>query len=93
MTQGKLTGTDASALALAADSYRGQIVIQSTNGTDIAIGIGEDAVANEGINLRVIGDVVTLRGAAARAEIYIIGNGGTASYVTCPRDAVEFRPA
>lgn len=80
-TGSKQDGTDASVELLAASEYRNQVTIVLYDKTaPIAIGIGEDAVADEGVNLREVGDSCTVRGAEARAQINIIGNGGKVSY-------------
>lgn len=89
MAKGTFTGTAASAVLVAADVNRDTLLIQKTNATTVALGIGEAAVAGNGIQLVNIGDVAILRGAAARAAIYVIGNGGTGTY----QDGdVEVRP-
>lgn len=80
MAKGNFTGTSASAVLIAANEYRDQLVIQKTNATVVALGIGEAAVAGEGIQLGPIGDVAVLRGASARVAIYVIGDGGTGTY-------------
>jgi hypothetical protein len=84
MSKGKATGTAASAELLAADEYRCRVVIMKVNATPVAIGIGEAAVADEGIILNEIGDVAELNDEAARAQINIIGNGGTITYQVAP---------
>lgn len=80
---GKATGTASSAEMLAASEYRDQVTVMLYDDTSpVAIGIGEDAVADEGVVLRELGDSCTIRGAAARAAINIIGNGGIVTYQT-----------
>lgn len=80
MAKGNFTGTSASALLVAADAYRDCLVIQHTNATTCALGIGEAAVAGEGLQLMKIGDTVVLTDAAARQAIYVIGNAATGTY-------------
>jgi len=88
MTQlagGKATGTAASAEMLAADNYRDSVTIMLYDDTaPVAIGIGEAAVADEGVVLRELGDSVEIRGYAAIKQINIIGNGGIVTYQTGP---------
>jgi outer membrane receptor for monomeric catechols len=78
--KGNFTGTAASVKAIDASVYRDCLLIQKTNATTIAIGIGEAAVAGEGVQLVNANDAIILRGAQAREAIYVIGNGGTATY-------------
>ena len=80
MAKGNFTGTSASALLIAASDYRDCLVIQHTNATQCALGIGEAAVAGSGLQLIKIGDTVKLTGANAREAIYVIGNGATGTY-------------
>jgi hypothetical protein len=80
MAKGNFTGTAASAVLIAANAYRDHLLIQKTNATTVALGIGEAAVAGEGIQLVNAGDVAILHGASARVAIYVIGNGGTGTY-------------
>jgi hypothetical protein len=90
MAKGKFSATTASTIAVATNKYRDKLVIQKTNATAVAIGIGEAAVLDEGILLSKAGDIVILRGAAARANIYAIGNGGT---LTFQDGDIEVHPA
>ena len=80
MSKGNFTGTSASALLIAADYHRDCLVIQHTNATTCALGIGEAAVAGEGLQLLKIGDTIKLTDANARKAIYVIGNGATGTY-------------
>lgn len=80
MAKGNFTGTAASALLVAANYNRDCLVIQHTNAVTCALGIGEAAVAGEGLQLLKIGDTVKLTGAAAREAIYVIGNTATGTY-------------
>ena len=80
MAKGNFTGTSASALLVAADYHRDGLVIQHTNATTAALGIGEAAVAGEGLQLLKIGDAVRLTGSDARKAVYVIGNGATGTY-------------
>ena len=82
MSKGNFTGTSASAVLVAADEFRDKILIQKTNATVVALGIGEDAVAGEGIQLGPIGDSVVIRGFLATLAINVLGNGGTGAYQT-----------
>jgi len=80
MAKGNWTGTDASTLIVAADAYREYLVIQLTNATSVNLGIGEAAVAGDGIKLINAGDAVRLEGAQAQSAIYAIGNGAAGTY-------------
>jgi hypothetical protein len=82
MAKGKYTATSASTVLVAADDYRAHITIQHTNATQVALGIGEAAVAGEGVQLFAAGDSVRIDGALACYAIYMIGNGGTGTYQT-----------
>jgi hypothetical protein len=82
MTAGKATGTASSAQLLAADAYRDHVTVMLQSAVTMAIGIGEDAVLDEGVVLKQIGDSCRLSGPAARAAINIIGNTGVVSYQT-----------
>jgi len=80
MAKGKYTATAVSTVLVAANEYRDQLTIQHTNATQIALGIGEDAVAGEGVQLFAKGDSVKLIGPLARLAIYMLGDGGTGTY-------------
>lgn len=80
MAKGNWTGTATSSLIVEANAYREYLVIQHTNATQVAIGIGEAAVAGEGVQLVYINDAIRLEGAQAQVAIYGIGDGGTATY-------------
>lgn len=80
MAKGSWTGTATSAQLVAANFNRDCLVIQHTNATTAALGIGEDAVAGQGLQLLKIGDTVVLTGANARQAINVIGNGATGTY-------------
>jgi hypothetical protein len=80
MAKGKFTATAASTVAVAANEFRDKLLIQKTNATAIAFGVGEAAVADEGIVLSNVGEILMLRGNMARSAIYAIGNGGTLTY-------------
>ena len=84
MTSGKATGTAASAQMLAASEYRDKVTIMLQNAVSCAIGVGEAAVADEGVILAEIGDVCELEGVAARAQINIIGDTASVTYQTGP---------
>jgi hypothetical protein len=88
MTQivgGKATGTASSEEMLAPDVNRDRVTIILYDDTSpVAIGIGEDAVADEGVILRVEGDSVEIDGYAAIKQINIIGNNGVVTYQTGP---------
>ena len=77
MAKGNWAATDASTEIVPANEYRNHLTIQKTNLITVAIGIGEAAVAGEGIQLDNIGDCLMLEGAQATEAIYAIGNGGT----------------
>lgn len=80
MSKGNFTATSASDKIVEADEYREYLLIQKTNATVIAVGIGEAAAAGEGVQLVNAGDTLTIRGALAREAVYAIGNGGTGTY-------------
>jgi hypothetical protein len=80
MAKGSWTGTDSSAVIVAADSYREYLTIQLTNATQTNLGIGVAAVADEGIQLINAGDTVRIEGAQAQLAIYAIGNGAAGTY-------------
>jgi hypothetical protein len=80
MAKGAWTGTAVSAEIVPANEYREALLIQKSNATNVALGIGEAAVAGEGVQLLATGTTAILRGAAAREAIYAIGNGGTGTY-------------
>jgi hypothetical protein len=88
MTQivgGKATGTLSSAEMLAADRHRDKVTIMLYDGTSpVSIGVGEAAVADEGLVLRVVGSVCEIDKYAATKQINIIGNGGIVTYQTGP---------
>jgi hypothetical protein len=90
MSKGNFTATDASTKIITGSIYRGCLVIQKTNATAIALGIGEAAVAGEGIQLTNKNDSIVLRGADAIKDIYAIGNGGTGTYQD--GDCMEYVP-
>lgn len=88
-TKGNWTGTAASAEIVPANLNREYLLIQHSDATTVALGIGEDAVAGEGIQLFKIGDTVRLRGPMARKAVYAIGNTGAGTY---QEGDVEFFP-
>jgi len=89
MAHGTFTAGAASGVAVPADSYRDQLVIQKTNTTAIALGIGIAAESGKGIQMARAGDTVIIWGPQAELAIYAIGNGGTGTW----QDGhVEFYP-
>jgi len=80
MASGKFTATAASTEAVAANAYRTHLCIQKQNATAMAFGIGEAAVADEGIVLSKAGETLNIDGNLAGMAIYAIGNGGTMTY-------------
>jgi hypothetical protein len=90
MSKGNFTATAASAIIVAADDYRDYLTIQKgTNAVAMALGIGEAAVAGEGIQLTNIDDSVELWGVDARAAIYGIGNTAAGTW---EGSRVRYRP-
>ena len=90
MSKGNFTVTASSAEIIAADQYRDYLTIQKgTNAVAVALGIGEDAVAGEGIQLTNIHDSVELWGVDARASISAIGNTGAGTW---EGSQVRYRP-
>jgi hypothetical protein len=90
MAKGNFTGSAASALLVAADYNRECLIIQHTNAVTCALGIGEAAVAGEGLQLLKIGDTIKLTGSNARQAIYVIGNTATGTYQD--GTGIEFAP-
>jgi len=82
MSKGTYSATAASTVLVAADEHRAHITIQHTNATQVALGIGEAAVAGEGVQLFAAGDSVRIDGTLASYAIYVMGNGGTGTYQT-----------
>lgn len=85
MAQGEVTGTSASAEALAADERRDKVTFQMTDDSEtIHFGFNDAAVVDEGLALRRIGDSFIVEKELARGQINIIasGTGGQASYQT-----------
>lgn len=80
MSKGAWTTTSSSAVIVAADEYRDYLLIQSATAVQVALGFGETAVAEEGIQLLNAGDTVVARGAPAREAVYAIGDGGGGTY-------------
>ncbi len=80
MSHGTATATSASTALVAADFNRKFLLIQHTNATQVALGIGIAAESGKGIQLYNIGDVVLIKGWAATQAIYGIGNNGTITY-------------
>lgn len=80
MAGGSWTGTASSAELLAASEDRDSVLIVLSSDVTVAFGLGEDAVAGQGIQLFKTGDSVHLRGAAARKQVNVIGNTATGSY-------------
>lgn len=87
MAHGNWTGTAASAALVAANTNRDCLIIQKTNATAVALGLGVDAEAGKGVQLVKINDTLILRGAQAREAINVIGNGGTGTYAEVFGDA------
>ena len=81
-TKGAYMGTAVSVELVARDKYRDVITIQHINTNAVSFGIGEPAVAGEGIHLTFPGDTLVLRGAQARSAIHVIGGGGRGAYQT-----------
>ncbi len=85
MAQGEVTGTSASAEALAVNRYRDRVTFQMTDASQtIHFGFNNAAVVDEGLALRRVGDSFTVKDELARGQINIIasGTGGQASYQT-----------
>ena len=85
MAQGEVTGTSASAQALAANNRRDKVIFQMTDDAQtIHFGFNNAAVVNEGLALRRVGDSFIVEKELARGQINIIasGAGGQASYQT-----------
>lgn len=83
--QGEVTGTSASAEALAANIQREYVTFQMTDDSEtIHFGFNTAAVVNEGLALRRVGDSFSVGRELARGQINIIasGAGGQASYQT-----------
>jgi hypothetical protein len=76
---GKFTVTDTSAEIIPADKFRGELAIQHHDGEAFALGIGEAAVADEGIILGAQVYAISLLGEQARQSIRAITASGTAA--------------
>jgi len=76
--------TGNSTLIVPADFYRDALFIQHAFGstTQVALGIGEPAVAGKGIQLFTGASPVVVEGADARKAIYAIGNGASGTWQT-----------
>lgn len=82
MAKGSWSGSGSSAQLVAADNNRDYLTIISSTTNTAALGLGEAAVAGEGIQLFAIGDSVILRGHLARGIVYVIGASAAGSYQT-----------
>jgi hypothetical protein len=80
MAKGSWSATAASAEIVPANEHRDSLLIQKTNATTVALGIGEAAEAGKGVQLTNAGDAAVIRGWQAREAVYAIGNGGTGVY-------------
>jgi hypothetical protein len=71
-----------SALIVPADQYRDHLFIQHAIGstTQVALGIGETAIAGKGVQLFTGASPIIIEGADARKAIYGIGNGGAGTW-------------
>ncbi len=83
--RGKTTGTSGSAELLAADEYRGYVIImlQSDNACALAFE-GEAAIADQGVMLNEIGDSVNVSGELARGQINVIGDSADLTWQEGP---------
>lgn len=61
--------TAASTEIVPADEHRDSLLIQKTNATTVALGIGEPAVAGEGVQLVNAGDAAHLNGCRALCDL------------------------
>ena len=90
MAKGNFAATAASTEIVPADNYRDYLLIQKgTNAVAMALGIGEDAVAGEGVQLTNIHDSVELWDVDARSAIYGIGNTAAGTW---EGSRVRYRP-
>jgi len=82
MAKGTWEATAASTAIIAANAYRDQLLIQKLDVGCVAVslGIGEAAIAGEGVQLVNVYDTIILHGAAARGAVYAIGDGGSGTY-------------
>ena len=70
-----------SAMIVPANEYRDKLVVQMRSGNPVSIAFNEDAVALDGVQLRIAGSVIIVTGALARSAVYGIcptsdGTGG-----------------
>ena len=80
LDQGSFSATAATSELVAANGYRGYVMVQLTSGDPVSLGLGEAAVFGEGIHLMVVGDFAIIRGRQAEKAINgICGAGNTAS--------------
>jgi len=70
-----LTGGGGTEEVVAADKYRGDILIQLQSDHPAYFGFGEDAVTLEGISLIFPGDTIEVKGSKARGAINAIAAG------------------
>lgn len=70
MDKGSWSATASSGKLVAANTYRGSVIVQLTSGDPTSLAFGEDAVFGEGIQLVSVGDFVEVRGHQARLAIY-----------------------
>lgn len=83
MAKGLITGTAASAEALAADESRGPYtLIMSDASAALFFGFGEDAAADTGVTLARVGDTLYVEGYLADLQLNVIGNTGKCLYQT-----------
>jgi hypothetical protein len=87
MAHGNWTGTGASAALVVANANRDCLIIQKTNATAAALGLGVAAESGKGVQLVKVGDTLVLRGAQAREAVNVIGNSATGVYAEVFGDA------
>lgn len=79
MAKGSWSATDESSELVAANMYRGSVIIQLQSGNPTAIAFGELAVFGEGLLLKDVGDFVEVKEPLARLAVNGICNGAGSS--------------
>lgn len=70
MAKGTWAATAANAELVAANAYRGSVIVQLLSGDPTSLAFGEAAVFDEGVQLRAVGDAIEVRGYQATLAVY-----------------------
>ena len=80
LEKGAWAATAVSSEIVAANEYRGSLVVQLQSGSDpTSISFDEDAVFDEGVQLIDAGDFVEIKGHMARLAVHAICDSGNTS--------------